>query len=111
MWKLLVIILLAGCATTPLGKADMPTPINTTIVNNEAHITWIRFDDPVVLEQTCNFIGLKAKVGYKIVACAQFNLKTKKCTIFALNPQFLDDDRMTSLGHEVKHCFDGEYHD
>lgn len=99
--------LLVGCATDPF---DDP-PINTTIVNNFAVIEWVRFSNPVLLEEKCIDVGVVVPKGYTIKACATFNLKIKTCTIYSLNPLSLNGEEMTALGHEAKHCFDGEFHD
>ena len=32
------------------------------------------------------------------------------CTIYTLTPKRIDDDRTTTLGHEMLHCLIGKYH-
>ena len=97
--------MLSGCAGLPTGE-----PINTTPINDQAYITWIRIDDQFDLQKECQKLGLSAGIGYEIVGCAVFNLKKHTCTIFAANPQTLNDEKTTILGHEALHCFDGSFH-
>jgi hypothetical protein len=35
---------------------------------------------------------------------------TMECDIYAQFPQTVDDDRITSIGHEIMHGFSGDYH-
>lgn len=111
MLKYFVIFLLSGCALLPTNTVSRSIPIDTTIVNSQVYITWIRFDVPAKVEMECMAMGIIPKPRHRIVACSAFDLKKRTCTIFALNPKVLDGDEMTVLGHEMKHCFDGAFHD
>lgn len=33
------------------------------------------------------------------------------CDVWAVRPGGIDDDNVLSLGHEIEHCTDGDYHD
>jgi hypothetical protein len=117
IWDLkyfLLLPILFGCASSPAGEntyLPVGEAIKTEAVNDQVDITWIRFEDPEKLRKECENLGLKAKKGMIIAACASFNLEKKICKIYALNPKTLNDERTTLLGHETKHCFDGKYHD
>lgn len=101
MIRYFIILCLVGCSAT----------MNTIPFNDEAHITWVRFDDPFDLQKQCKDIGVAAKTFYTVEACAYFDLETKQCTIYTLNPRTLYGKDMALVGHEVKHCFDGDFHD
>lgn len=109
MWRYLIILTLTGCSALS-GQVDDEI-IDSTVVNNEVHVKWIRFEDPVVLEEECLKLGLTVKPFHAIRACATFNLEAKTCTIYVRNPRTLNGEAMNSLGHEIKHCFDGSFHD
>lgn len=34
-----------------------------------------------------------------------------KCTVYVMRPESVDDERTLTLGHEVLHCFYGNYHE
>jgi len=114
MWKYIWVTLLFGCLALPACAGNylpMGEPIKTEIVNSQVYITWIRFEDHEQVKEECERMGVTAKKGHRVVACASFDIEKQTCTIYALNPQTLNDQRTTLLGHEVKHCFDGSYHD
>lgn len=97
----LSLILLVSCST-PLVD---PTPIN-----NETHIKWVRHKDLFELEKACVKVAPRPNKFFEYHGCATFNLKTKECIIHTLNPQEYIGEDMAYLGHEVKHCFDGNFH-
>ena len=78
------------------------TGFNATPVNSEAHRKWVRY----------GHIGqIEAALGKSVLGSAYVDLDKKTCTIHSLNPRGLNDERTCTLGHEVKHCFDGQYHE
>ena len=96
---IIIAALLTGCNT-----------FNTKPVNNEALITWVRFNDTSKVDSKCSEIANVNLTGRRIKGCADYNLIEKLCTIYSYNPRSLDDEYICTLGHEVKHCFDGNYH-
>ena len=92
-------LLLAGCNT-----------FHSTPVTNESLITWVRFDDTNKVDDKCRRLSGTLLTGRRIKGCAQYNLIEHLCTIYSYNPRSLDDEYICTLGHEVKHCFDGAYH-
>lgn len=86
MKRALVVVLLAGCAASPV-----------------ASIQWIKAT-PEQVEQWC---GKKTNGCYKVFGGV--------CTVIAPDPPLRADGsyyagQWAILGHEVKHCFDGEFH-
>ena len=43
--------------------------------------------------------------NYKVDACAFWNFATRTCTVFTKKNPTLHD-----LGHEIRHCYQGDYH-
>ena len=79
----LVVLLLTGCGTF------VAEPRYSRIV-----LTW----DVVEEEQ------VSEKCGFNATACAKW--RGNKCTI--ITPR---ETTMETLGHEVRHCFEGHWHD
>ena len=88
MKYLLAILLLASCSNLPKEEK-----VKT------ASVTWIRTESA---QQQCESLFI-VPAGYKIYACAV--LEDKHCYVIT-HPQEGND----YLGHEMRHCFDGEYH-
>ena len=83
---------LAACATTP------PDP--------GVSIVWNRVDDP---HRVCESLSGR-KTFFHIRGCAQRNGNV--CSIYAPIPRSeLDLQGFATLGHELMHCFDGNWHD
>lgn len=50
-------------------------------------------------------------VEYKADGCAKFNLDTKECTIFVVEPGYVSDTaKFSVIGHETWHCRFGKWH-
>lgn len=84
---------------------DVPDP-------NLSLITWI--NDPIEVDKALR--QRENELGYirngRITAMAQFNLENNLCTIWAYEPDGVDDSYgLIVLGHEALHCFRGTYHD
>ena len=93
-------MLLTGCNT-----------FQTTPVNNEVTITWVRYNSEAAVDEKCKSLSKSTSTYRTILGCAVPNLKAKTCTIYTVNPRGLDDRHTCTLGHETKHCFDGAYHE
>jgi len=60
------------------------------------------------MESHCSQLG----VTYDANGCAAFNLDTKHCTIYVMEPRHVDDtERFAIIGHETWHCMNGRWHD
>jgi hypothetical protein len=87
-----LIVLLAGCAATP------PPAGNVTVV-------WNRVEDP---HAVCQSLSGRPQF-LNILGCAH---RTERvCSIYAPAPRGEQDlQRFATLGHELMHCFDGNWH-
>jgi hypothetical protein len=90
--------LLAACATPPAGD----------------HITvvWNRVDDP---QAACQQLSGQPQL-FTVRGCAKWNTSDtagqRVCAIYAPMPRSeTDTQRFVTLGHELLHCFDDNWHD
>lgn len=93
---LLLTVLLAACATPP---PDAPV-----------HVVWQKVDDP---QAACEGAAGRREV-FKILGCSRWRESSaaRTCTIYAPMPRDeRDKERFATLGHELMHCMDGNWHD
>jgi hypothetical protein len=91
-------LLLAACATP---KDEAPTPV---------HIVWNKVDD---IQAACEGASGKREI-FKILGCSKWRQDggQRTCTIYAPTPRDeRDKERFATLGHELMHCTDGNWHD
>jgi len=99
---LLTIVFLSGCAATP-------PPADETRVA----IVWNRIDDA---HRVCESLSGR-KNFFNILGCSQRIEPVaagapRICAIYAPAPRNERDmQRFATLGHELLHCFDGNWHD
>lgn len=87
-------LLLAACAAPPPSPAD-----NVTVV-------WNRVEEP---HRVCESLSGR-KSFFRILGCS--HRSQGLCTIYAPAPASERDlQRFATLGHELLHCFDGDWHD
>ena len=90
---------LAACATTTQQSRD-----NVTIV-------WNKVDDP---NAACRKLDNQPDL-FRIRGCSKWSDASnggRICSIYAREPKSeLDREAFATLGHELMHCFDGNWHD
>jgi hypothetical protein len=90
---------LAACATPSQSPAD-----NVTIV-------WNRVEDP---HAVCNGLTPRKEV-FAIRGCSKWSDASggrRICNIYTREPKNeADTQAFVTLGHELMHCFDGNWHD
>jgi len=95
-------LLATGCTLTvqiPEEKAFHGNPKAPVMA-----ITWIAVDDPT---SECKRLLPKDQAFHPVVAaCASWDFEKRKCTIVTGKPT-----SHQVLGHEVRHCFEGAFHD
>ena len=88
------LLLLAGCAARPFTANPR---VAQTVVE------WRIVDDA---DRTCRELGTRVPMGYRIQACVSLQTDLAKCVIYT--PR---ETTMEYLGHELRHCFKGMWHD
>jgi hypothetical protein len=94
------ILFLSACAATP--------PADPRVA-----IVWHRVDDP---HAVCEALAGR-KNFFNVLGCSQWQAPLveggpRVCAIYAPAPRNeRDTQRFATLGHEVMHCFDGNWHD
>jgi hypothetical protein len=95
-----VLVVLAGCASTP------PEGNNVAVV-------WNRVEEP---HRVCESLSGR-KSFFNILGCSHWEAPAAEgaprvCAIYAPAPRNERDlQRFATLGHELMHCFDGNWHD
>ena len=84
-------MLLSGCATV------------SRQVGPSVEVQWLRAKDLADVERLCS--RGKPQIHYNISGC-QWN-EGPRCYVVAMD---YGGETLTTLGHEVKHCFDGKWH-
>lgn len=81
-------------------------PIKPT--RNETSWTMtVNFIKESEIQDFCSKLG----VSYHANGCTAFNLETKHCNVYVVEPNYLEDQaKFTVLGHETLHCKYGKWH-
>jgi hypothetical protein len=102
---LLSLMTLSGCYTIAQTEYEnfAAQPVNKRIMN-DIQLSWeIRPDAAEVCNQILN--KQKNPNGPAPVACAKWSIGKRHCTIITTpNPNHV------VLGHELRHCFEGNFH-
>jgi len=99
---LLLTLLLPACSTTPAAAPDAGVAV-----------VWNRVEDP---HATCESLSGR-KSFFNVLGCSQWSQPAAQgaprvCSIYAPAPRNERDlQRFATLGHELMHCFDGNWHD
>ena len=99
---LLVTILVPACSTTPAAAPDAGVAV-----------VWNRVDEP---HQVCESLSGRKSL-FNVLGCSQWQEPVAQgaprvCAIYAPAPRNERDmQRFATLGHELMHCFDGNWHD
>ena len=94
----LIAIALAGCSTVK-NEADAPV-----------QIVWQKVDDA---HAACEEVSGRREI-FRIMGCSKWREDggQRTCTIYAQAPRNESDvQRFATLGHELMHCTDGNWHD
>lgn len=90
-------VLVAGCAAAPSAER-----------RDTVEVVWMRVDD---VHRTCQ--GLAGRKEFlAILGCSRWSTEMRRCEIYAPAPRSeADVQRFATLGHELMHCFEGNWHD
>jgi transcriptional regulator with XRE-family HTH domain len=90
------LLALAACAT--------PSP-------NTVTVKWVRVSQEEINKVCADKHGRDAIVIGYYRGCSTWNRDAATCTIWAVDfPETKQRELMATLGHELKHCFDGPWH-
>jgi hypothetical protein len=93
-----VFLVLAACATL---KEEPSTPVR---------VVWSNVDD---VQAACEEVSGRREV-FRVLGCSKWREADgqRTCTIYAPAPRNEKDfQRFATLGHELMHCTDGNWHD
>ena len=89
--------LLAACASPPREQ-----PKGRMVV------AWMRVDD---VQRVCQGLSGR-KEFFTVLGCSRWSAERRRCEIYAPEPRSERDvQRFATLGHELMHCFEGNWHD
>ena len=95
----LLLVVLPGCASVPQERPG-----------DQVAIVWHRVDNP---HAVCESLSGR-KAFFNIHGCSRWSdaRGVRTCEIYVSQPQNERDlQRFATLGHELMHCFDGNWHD
>jgi hypothetical protein len=101
LFLVIVLALLPGCVAAPPGS------------DSGVAVVWNRVEEP---HRLCESLSGR-KHFFHILGCSQWAEPNSQggprlCSIYAPEPRNERDlERFATLGHELKHCFDGNWHD
>jgi len=89
--------LLPACASAPSAGGE-----------GRVEVVWLRVDD---VQRVCQ--GLSGRTEFlTVLGCSRWSAERRRCEIYAPEPRSERDlQRFATLGHELMHCFDGNWHD
>lgn len=106
-----VLLGLTGCAVTqgpslPMSELESFTPVQQTArVMNEVKVRWeVRENVAAVCSGAAKLSNTQAWMTPP-VACAMWNVASKECVIITGKQV-----SHVELGHELRHCFEGNFH-
>ena len=91
-----LVAVLTGCASAPeyfQASHDQYRPV---------WVTWKYVDD---VDTTCRIVG-NVEPSREIVGCAKYSQQLGVCIIYTAK-----DTNTSVVGHEIRHCFEGKYHE
>ena len=89
-----------GCAIKTIMPDEMFTPSKNRITEKTS-VTWEIVDN---VDQVCKARGVKLAPNVEAAACSFYN--RSKCHIVTSNRL-----NLYVLGHELRHCFEGAWHE
>ena len=107
----LMVLALTGCAamqqSIPVSELDSFTPIpESQRVLNKVRVRWeLRDDVSEICNKKVGAVGGAQNVKSTPIACAVWHVPTQECVIYT-GKQVAH----VTLGHELRHCFEGHFH-
>lgn len=111
-WGLVLsgLLMVASCDTTTLMSPPLvdkqrfsPLPESQRVIVQPKVKYLVRQDG---YEFCARITGIQPRMGSRVMACAFWNVRRKECTIVTpLKTGY------NYVGHELRHCFEGAFHD
>lgn len=102
---------IAAIVATQIASAEIAPTLDLSAVRVE--MTWVTSADEMrKLRRQYGRVPVDSVIRTELKAFSVLGKRDGQhvCLIFAFRPEKVDDDATTSLGHEIAHCFLGEYH-
>jgi hypothetical protein len=93
--------------------AVLPACVSTPPADPRVAVVWNRVEEP---HQVCESLSGR-KAFFNVLGCSHWSEPATQggprvCSIYAPEPRSeRDTQRFATLGHELMHCFDGNWHD
>lgn len=107
-----LLLSLTGCAVTtqgpslPMSELESFTPISQSArVMNEVKVRWEVRENVAAVCSGAAKLNMAQAWMTPPVACAMWNVATKECVIITGKQV-----SHVELGHELRHCFEGNFH-
>ena len=106
-----VLLSLTGCAVTqgpslPMTELESFTPVSSSArVMNEVKVRWEVRENVAAVCSGAAQLSMAQAWMTPPVACAMWNVATKECVIITGKKV-----SHVELGHELRHCFEGNFH-
>ena len=98
---------LSGCQTMQPPAVDQvrftPQALSQRVIADPKVKYLVRHDG---YEYCARITGIPVTPSSRAMACAFWNVRRKECTV--ITPQ---ETGYNYLGHELRHCFEGSFHD
>jgi hypothetical protein len=94
-----LLLLAAGCATSQQVTANYNIQFEPRADLPEKIIRWVVVDDVAKVCQS----KMPQLATQRILACSEYN--NRRCTIYTGRTT-----DMAQVGHEIRHCFEGQWH-
>lgn len=100
---LLTVLIFSVASCTDNMQQEKITPTR----NDKSFTMTVNFLPNDDIKDFCTKLG----VSYEANGCTAFNLETKHCNIYVVEPKYVTDvERLRIMGHETLHCIYGKYH-
>ena len=98
---------LSGFTTSAQTEGWWTQPFTFTTHKKSMSVTWV--SDPETVRKAIEQYDKQNPGEGTTLAFAKW--KGNRCTIYAYEPKMEGDENMVTLGHEMLHCFRGDYHE
>lgn len=100
----LLVVFVSGCT-------DSPEDYNKDFERTDIDLKIVLFDNKRDLNKHLQKYGDKKFSNYTVKGYSEWSSTKPTCTLYLVKSEILvDDDNVTTWGHELKHCVHGSFH-